>query len=490
MSSSSRGNFFARDFGALWLAGFIGAFWLTACGDSQGPSSAVMPSTESPLTKKQPQEICDGLVAQPAATVQFITTTCPSCVAQNLQAAADGSYDTVSTIRFAATAADTTGAFQLRATAAPGTVFSTGFAGVYRGLPLGDDGFAVNQANFSQGVRTYLSGVLQETSLMGSSSYSGAFNESFGLQSFTPTLPYDSVELNYQWTGVRVPAKVRISEFCTTSRASMQPISDPPRAPRASAQREIPDAQGIIGIDVLMLYTSRFGRAIGGDSAARQRAADLIAKSNRLFVNSNINVRYRLLDVQPYSNASETMTTLDTYSLLAADPDVKKYRDAVKADITALLLSKDLGFDLCGKASLFNGGRQSAEADSVDPDMDGYAVVAAIAGQFIGACNDVTLPHEFGHVLAGGHEASSVLGTGAYWKPYSHASACGNRANGGMQPTVMSEESDDNSQLFSSPLLMRDGQACGSAGTDGAESTQADNARAIREAAPYVAAYH
>ncbi len=476
------------------LLALVSVAVLSACGNSEPPAllasaagmSSAVPRNDA-LANAVPAEICDLLANQPGSRIELDATTCPSCRADSLDSAIDGNFDTVATVNFAASTADVVGAFRLRVTAPPGATFPAGLAGAFKGRALGSDG-TTSLAQISTTIRTYKSGLLSETSIPSAEGPNvGTFEEQFSLQSFAPTMDFDAMEMDYQWRGNDRAAAVRVSEFCNGSKLSVS-LPDPPRTPSVSPRSVGPDPDGNTQVDLLLLYSPRFVRGMGSEAAARREAMRLTELANQFFANSKIAARYRVRDLQLYSGISETLTTSNALVLLQQDPRVASHRDAVGADLVALFVSQDLGFDLCGKATPFNGGVPSEKADGVDRNTDSFAIMAMGPGQFRKGCSATVFAHELGHVLGGGHEASSSP-PGSYWKPYAHASTCGTKADGTMQTTIMHQDSDAESSYFSSPSLMRDGQPCGSEGTDGTETTQADNARSIREALPFVAGY-
>lgn len=465
---------------------------IASCSDSA--SSLSEPQIALPDLAAIPTvEICDATFGASGAHITFEPIACPDCVIEDAAQGADDHFDSVAIVRFAASPAGAVGTVRVRAIASPGTVFSPGYAGVFLGQPLNAAGLRID-AQISRSVQTYLAGVLQESSLPSAEGPNIGVTqpEQFSLLGLKTTKPFDAVELTYQWRGATEPAALRISEFCSASRIAEGAFIDaPPRSPRAGSVATA-DAEGLHRIGLLLLYTPRYLQSLGSVAAVSSELERVVARANTLFANSGIPARYELKAIQPYSGVSETLPTGVALNVLQTDAQVKGYRDQIGADLTALVATRDLGANLCGKAALFNGGRQSETADAVDADSDSFAIVHLGAGQFRAGCNATVFAHELGHALGGGHEATAE-GTpiGAYWKPYAHGWACGTRADGLKQPTVMSSAGAliADAEVFSSPLLTRGGEACGQVGTPGDEATQADNVRAISEAIPHVAAY-
>lgn len=468
------------------LCGAVLGIVACSASDDAAPSRA-----GTALADAKAQEICEGLL--PGAELSFDSAlTCPGCAAHDLERAADADFDTQATFDYAASPAGAAGSFRVRATT-PGVSHGPGFAGVFISKPQTVSGADLSLLHISVIVKTYLGGVLQEASASEEPYVSNSGDGTlFQLRGLAATKPYDAIEVEYTWQNAREPMRVRLGEFCAASRVFESPPEPPPRHPVPQPDAAPASADDPQQIDVLLLYTPRFARGLGGDGAARDEAQRLLALANDYFVNSDIAVRYAVAGVEPYGGVSETLPTNAALAVLLSDPAVRARRDALRADVTALLLARTLGVDGCGVATGFNGGVPSETADSVDADADGFVVAAVGPGPDQAPCPENNLAHELGHVLAAGHEISGLGAAGGYWKPYSHAWSCGTDAAGEPQVTIMNGGSDPTqatATLFSSPAVSRGGEACGQEGTEGLESTQADNARAIRQAAPYVAAY-
>ena len=287
------------------------------------------------------------------------------------------------------------------------------------------------------------------------------------------------------------------------------PVSVVPR-PLAVAPRAAPDAQGNYRVDVLVLYTALAEPRRRGDTPMRPYAARLIAASNRYFANSLMPVRYRLVGVERTEATSERADYASNQADLAASAAVRERRNRVGADLVVLLRANDAS-NGCGLGGLFNGGEQTDPPANVDPERDAFAVVGAAPSDDGVSCIDVehTFAHELGHCMGGGHQNPAFSGVhiregnnvyiGSYWKPYAHASYCGFTSNGLRNNTIMMggvgqangpyvQGGDLRGDYFSNPALTVDGAPCGTY-LAGLTEVEADNARSISEAAPYVAAY-
>lgn len=260
------------------------------------------------------------------------------------------------------------------------------------------------------------------------------------------------------------------------------------------------NADGKYEVDLLLLYTSAVTNALGGHDEALADAIKRVDKANHYFDNSLIPVRYRLVGVEPYPTSDEP----NTPTVLPDQADVVALRDRYGADLVSVLRSESA--TACGQAMPFNGGTLAVSAtdpQNVDPERDAYNVVFCLQG--------TTFAHELGHNLGAGHDYTysgqtnpatgqpipvyaAVVGSG-YWRSYAHGWRCGRGELPGSKycsimhycttPDALYENL--RGDFFSNPLLIRDGEACGSDGPT--EALQADNARSITEAAPFVAAY-
>jgi hypothetical protein len=276
--------------------------------------------------------------------------------------------------------------------------------------------------------------------------------------------------------------------------------------PLATAPRAGPDAEGNFVIDVLVLVTPLAEARLPG--GGRPLADQLIASANQYFVNSLMTVRYRLVGFARSTATSESKDYLQNQADIAADAGVRQIRDQVGADLVALLRANEPS-NICGIGGLFNGGQQTDPPQNVDPERDAFVVVGAAPGNDGRACADLEqlFAHELGHCMGGGHQylptgvpvvENGQVVLGSYWKPYAHATYCGLTSNGQRNNTIMMggirvegvylQGGNLRSDYFSNPGLVVDGLACGSY-VAGLTEAEADNARSITEAAPYVAAY-
>ena len=274
----------------------------------------------------------------------------------------------------------------------------------------------------------------------------------------------------------------------TKSDALLRPTS---RASTAAAPIVSPDANGIYEISVLVLHTPLYAARMAPTSP-EEEAQRLVFLASEYMVTSAVPVRYKLAGVAPYTGTDENSGFYDNLASMVGNPQVSALRNRTEADLVVLLRSQDGNADLCGLSSGFNNFERSDPPEHIDTERDAYNVAGLAPAEGSSAsCFDDVFAHELGHSLAAGHDYAGSAGF-QYWKPYAHALPCLN-ANGMKYFSLMWSlgvgPGGGRSELITNPDLLLDGQTCGATGVDGIEASQANNARAMREAAPYVAAY-
>ncbi len=215
-------------------------------------------------------------------------------------------------------------------------------------------------------------------------------------------------------------------------------------------------------IDVLVVYTAAVRNAVGGDAQAQTLAQQSIDATNTAYINSRIRQRVRLVGAQ-LTALVETGSFSTELSNLRADPATASARDAVGADLVAMLTTSTAA---CGIGYLMSA--------LPGTPANGYSVTARTC-----AVGNLSFAHELGHNM-GSHHNPENGGTAIF--PYSY----GHYVNGSYR-TVMSYVDPCTSgctrvAYFSNPNLIFNGQPTG---LDNAR----DNARSINNTADAISNY-
>ncbi len=271
-----------------------------------------------------------------------------------------------------------------------------------------------------------------------------------------------------------------------------------PRTPNLPpAERAEPKADGAYEIDLLVLYTDEFANARVATGGAYAAVQQLVFAANAFYVNSKVPVFYRLVGVERYTGPQDLQNYPNTLSLLREEAGVRALRDATGADLVALLLTTDATGYIGGRASLFNGGEQSDPPGNVNPERDAFSVMAMGPNAAGNRGPDWLFAHELGHLMGGGHDFAAHAPSSPYWKTYAHALGCPIKGEQVYPGSIMFSGAviavgglgNARGDFFTNPDLVLDNSGCGLAGIDGVPASGANNARSIREAAPYVASY-
>ena len=272
---------------------------------------------------------------------------------------------------------------------------------------------------------------------------------------------------------------------------ALMPATPVPRAAPSAAPTAGPDADGLYEISVLVLHTPLYAQRIA-PTTPEDEAQRLVFLASAYMQTSAVPVRYRLAGVAPYTGTDENSGFYENLASMVGNKQVATLRNHTEADLVMLLRSQDGNADLCGLSSGFNNLERSDPPESINTERDAYNVAGLAPAEGSSAsCFDDVFAHELGHSLAAGHDYAGSAGF-AYWKPYAHALACAN-TNGLKYFSLMwglgAGPGGGRSELITNPDLLLEGHGCGATGVEGVEASQANNARAMREAAPYVAAY-
>ncbi|GAP65647.1 Ca2+-binding protein, RTX toxin [Mizugakiibacter sediminis] len=256
-------------------------------------------------------------------------------------------------------------------------------------------------------------------------------------------------------------------------------------------------------IDLMIAYTSGFAAAQGSDAAALTRLNYLVAYANQSYVNSQINLRLRLVKTVKVSYPDNTLNDNALYDLSGFDNNgnsvtmpsslstLPTLRVQYGADLVALVRKYDYASNgSCGIAWLNGAGAVGVVQDDYPAGMavveDGTSVDPATNKTYY--CEDKTLTHELGHTMGAAHDIAHASKDsnqnpipGAY--PYSYGYKTAVSGNTGFG-TIMAYEdmTQESVQVFSNPNLLCQNVPCGVA-------NQADNARTLNQTAAIVSSF-
>ncbi len=247
--------------------------------------------------------------------------------------------------------------------------------------------------------------------------------------------------------------------------------------PNIQTAPNINTPQNFYQIDLMVVYTSAAATAQGGTTAMQNAIQAAVAAANQAYLNSDINLRLRLVHTEQvtYTESGSMGTDLNRLTLTgganSAMDSVQTTRNAQNADLVTLITNEDPNSEgYCGLGWLFTPPLNTSF------ESHGYNVVArdCLPG-------GRTLAHELGHNMGAAHDIQNTGGQpGAYSYAYGYYDPNGRFRDimayinfcGYPCPTV---------NYFSNTTQKINGYPLGTA--------NADTARALNNTAPIVSAF-
>jgi hypothetical protein len=226
----------------------------------------------------------------------------------------------------------------------------------------------------------------------------------------------------------------------------LEPLSPAAADARAVAVDPPPSAPDGEVVDVLVYYTTAAKNAQGGVTAIEALIATAVADANTAYARSGLSAMLRLAAAVELSGYVESASMSNDLGYLVANSAVAAARNAAGADLVSLIVASSTS-GTCGIGYL---GPSPSYAHSVTARN-------CIVGNY-------TFAHELGHNL-GSHHAPEDGATGA-WKTYGY----GFKDYTANTRTVMAYAPGTRILNFSSPLVLHNGRATGTASQNNALS--------------------
>ncbi|MGH7179727.1 MAG: reprolysin-like metallopeptidase [Tepidisphaeraceae bacterium] len=233
-------------------------------------------------------------------------------------------------------------------------------------------------------------------------------------------------------------------------------------------------------VDLLAVYTPAAASLHGGDAGIANDIQASVDAMNRALINSEISITIRLVHAEPISYTGSNDLFVDRTRLENPGDgfmdSVHTLRNQKGADLVTLIVDGSVA-----------GGNASLMTNISSPNNPNLAF-SAIAQNSIGPYN-LTLAHELGHNLGGGHERNNPHPGQNVVGPFSYSYGYRYQSNGRWHNDIMSyayAPLEIPLAQYANPNISIDGAATGKPAGD---PESADIASTFAQTAPVVASY-